>query len=110
MNALPDDRHAVRDALLASERVPDGPARPGAELGRSEDEVRADAARYADEMVTGWSRAFVDLGVRLGRFNFQRGYDPELDVDPAQVARLRSEPPADPSCSSRATSRTSTRS
>ena len=81
--------HAVRDALLASEAFRTGLRDLAAELGRSEDEVTAEAARYPDEMVTGWTRLLVDLGVRLGRFNFQRGYDPELDVDPAQVARLQ---------------------
>jgi glycerol-3-phosphate O-acyltransferase len=89
MGALPTDRRAVRDALLASEAFGAVLRELAVELGRPEDEVRADAARYADEMVTGWSRAFVGLGVRLGRLSFKRGYDSELDVDPVQAARVK---------------------
>jgi glycerol-3-phosphate O-acyltransferase len=83
------DRRQVRDELLASERFRTGLKQLAADLGRDEAEVAAEAARYAEEMVTGWSRLFVNLGVRLGRFNFRRGYDPELDIDPAQLERLR---------------------
>jgi glycerol-3-phosphate O-acyltransferase len=89
VSALPGDRRAVRDGLIASKRFQDGLRDLASDLGRSEADVAADASRYADEMVTGWSRAFVDLGVRLGRFNFKRGYDPEIDVAPAQIERIK---------------------
>jgi glycerol-3-phosphate O-acyltransferase len=89
MVALPDDRRAVCDGLLASTRFGTGLAELASQLGQDEAEVRADAARYAEEMVTGWSRTLVNLGVRLGRVNFKRGYDPQIDVDPSQVARVR---------------------
>ena len=79
----------MRDELLASERFQAGLRRLAEELGRDEAEVSAEAARYAEEMVTGWSRLFVNVGVRLGQFTFRRGYDPELDIDPTQLEQLR---------------------
>src|SRR5436305_2803235 len=79
----------VREELLERRRFRSGLRRLAEELGRSEEDVEAEVASYLKEMVTGWSRLLVDLVVRLGRYNFRRGYDPELDFDPAQVARLR---------------------
>ena len=79
----------VREEILASVRFRAGLERLAAELGRDGDEVTLEASRYLEEMVTGWTRLLIDLGVRLGKYNFRRGYDPDLDFDPAQVMRLR---------------------
>ena len=79
----------VREELLATERFRSGLAALAAELDRDEADVVAEATKYLEEMVTGWTRLLIDLSVRLGRYNFRRGYDPELDFDPEQVARLR---------------------
>lgn len=78
----------VREDLSATEHFRSGVRRLAAELQRDEDEVQAEATSYLEEMVTGWTRLFVDLGVRFGRYNFRRSYEPEIDFDPEQVARL----------------------
>ncbi|MET0904226.1 MAG: glycerol-3-phosphate 1-O-acyltransferase [Acidimicrobiales bacterium] len=79
----------VREELMATARFRDGVAALAAELERDEDEVRREAESYLEEMVTGWTRLLVDLYVRFGRHTFERGYEPELDLDPEQVARLQ---------------------
>ena len=79
----------VREDLLSTAAFRSGLRRLARELGRDEDEVTQEAVSYLEEMVTGWTRLLIDVGVRLGRYSFRRGYDPELDFDPAQVARLQ---------------------
>ena len=79
----------VREELSSTARFRSGLRHLALELGRPEEEVTQEANEYLEEMVTGWTRLLIDLGVRLGRINFRRGYDPELDFDETQVARLR---------------------
>lgn len=79
----------VREELAASARFRSGIASLAEDLGRDVDEVAREADGYLEEMVTGWSRLLVDLSVRLGRYMFRRGYDPELDYVASEVARLR---------------------
>jgi glycerol-3-phosphate O-acyltransferase len=79
----------VREELLATARFRTALGQLARDLGRSEEEVTAEATSYLHEMVTGWSRLLVDLQVRIGRYNFRRSYDPQLDYDPDQVSRLR---------------------
>jgi len=89
MSTLATDRRSVLAAFLGSPPFRGGIRALASQLGRDPGEVEAEATQDADEMVTGWSPLLVDLGVRLGRLNFKRGYDPELDVEPAQVEQVR---------------------
>lgn len=49
----------------------------------------AKAEEILDELATGWGRLFVDLVPRIQRMVFQRGFDPTIDVVPAELERLR---------------------
>ena len=49
----------------------------------------ARAEEILDELATGWGRLFVDLVPRIQRMVFQRGFDPDIDVVPAELDRLR---------------------
>ncbi|MET0728225.1 MAG: glycerol-3-phosphate 1-O-acyltransferase [Acidimicrobiales bacterium] len=79
----------VREDLESTAHFRSGVSHLARELGRDEAEVMAEAVSYLEEMVTGWTRLLIDLSVRFGRYSFRRAYDPELDFDPGQVARLR---------------------
>jgi glycerol-3-phosphate O-acyltransferase len=79
----------VREELLANARFRSGLRTLAERLGRDQETVTSESTAYLEEMVTGWSRLLVDLGVRLGRYNFRRSYDPELDLDENQVAEIR---------------------
>jgi len=56
----------------------------------------AKAEEILDELATGWGRLFVDLVPRIQRMVFQRGFDPEIDVVPAELDRLRATVAATP--------------
>jgi glycerol-3-phosphate O-acyltransferase len=81
----------VREEILASPKFRSRLEQLAGELGRDPAEVAVEATGYLEEMVTGWTRLLIDLVVRMGRFNFERGYDAELDFDEGQVERLRAE-------------------
>jgi glycerol-3-phosphate O-acyltransferase len=49
----------------------------------------AEAGRVLDELAAGWSRRLIDVMPALGRLLYQRGFDPQIDYDDAQVERLR---------------------
>jgi glycerol-3-phosphate O-acyltransferase len=49
----------------------------------------ADAGKILDELVAGWSRRLIDIMPTAGRLIYSRGFDPQIDYDPAQVERLR---------------------
>ena len=49
----------------------------------------AEAGEILDELAAGWSRRFIDILPNVGRLIFQRGFDPQIDYDDAQVERLR---------------------
>jgi glycerol-3-phosphate O-acyltransferase len=78
----------VKDEILASARFQQGVARLAKELGRDEASVTEEVDRYLDEMVTGRSRMFIDLIVRLGRLFYRQGYE-GIECDPAQLERVR---------------------
>jgi len=45
------------------------------------------AGEILDELAAGWSRRLIDIMPTLGRLIFQRGFDPQIDYDEAQVER-----------------------
>ncbi len=49
----------------------------------------AEAGEILDELAAGWSRRVIDIVPAIGRLIFSRGFDPQIDYDPAQVERLR---------------------
>lgn len=79
----------VRNDLASTVRFQTGLAELAAELGRPVAEVRAEADRYLEEMVTGYGRLLIDLWSRFGRFVYSLGYDEHLDFDSSQVERTR---------------------
>jgi glycerol-3-phosphate O-acyltransferase len=78
----------VKDEIVASARFRDGVARLAEELGRDEASVHREVEGYLDEMVTGRSRMFIDLIVRLGRLFYRQGYE-GFECEPAQLERVR---------------------
>jgi glycerol-3-phosphate O-acyltransferase len=79
----------VKEEILASRRFraglralrSDGPAAAPPSL--------AEAGHILDELAAGWSRRLIDVIPAIGRLIFQRGFDPQIDYDQAQVERLR---------------------
>jgi glycerol-3-phosphate O-acyltransferase len=70
----------VKEEILSSRRF-----RSGLPPGSSLDE----ASSVLDELVAGWSRRLIDVMPTVGRMIFQRGFDPRIDFEDAQVERLR---------------------
>lgn len=60
-------------------------------LGRPLADVTRDAQGFLTEMVAGSSRLFIDLTQQFSRAVYRQGYDPAIDVDPAQVERVRAD-------------------
>jgi len=54
------------------------------------------AEEMLSEMATGWSRLAADLVPAIGRRTFNRGFDEEIDMIPAEIDRLRATTAADP--------------
>jgi len=94
----------VRDEILSSRRFRDGlrtvspgPSEAGASVtpgdsvapGGSGVPSLEEAGEILDELAAGWSRRLIDIMPTVGRLVFQRGFDPQIDYDPAQVERLR---------------------
>jgi glycerol-3-phosphate O-acyltransferase len=78
----------VKEEILASQRFRAGLA----ELRRGEGVAAAsaeEAGQILDELVAGWSRRLIDIMPTAGRLIYSRGFDPQIDYDPAQVERLR---------------------
>src|SRR6202041_1386589 len=75
----------VKEEILASRRFRAGLAQVRAEDPPSLDE----AGEILDELAAGWSRRLIDVMPNVGRLIFQRGFDPQIDYDQAQVERLR---------------------
>ena len=75
----------VRDEILSSRRFRAGlrTVRTGAAPSLEE------AGEILDELAAGWSRRLIDIMPTVGRLIFQRGFDPQIDYDVAQVERLR---------------------
>jgi glycerol-3-phosphate O-acyltransferase len=60
------------------------------QLGRGHDEVWAEVQECLEEMVTGYSRMFLDLMARMGRrIKLSKGYGDDIDYDEAQLERTR---------------------
>ncbi len=78
----------VKEEILSSARFRSGLERLQATVG--EDRARPeDAERILDEMAAGWGRLVLDVLPRASRLVFERGFDPELDVEDEQVDRVR---------------------
>ena len=80
----------VKEEILASRRFRAGlrELRDGAPVPTSPS-LLDDAGRILDELVAGWSRRLIDVMPTAGRLIFQRGFDPQIDYDEAQVERMR---------------------
>jgi glycerol-3-phosphate O-acyltransferase len=78
----------VKEEILASRRF-----RAGLRAVRRADgeapPTLAEAGQILDELAAGWSRRLIDVMPVIGRLIFQRGFDPQIDYDDAQVERLR---------------------
>jgi len=80
----------VKEEILSSRRFRAGLARI-----RRPDEADGtppsleEAGEILDELAAGWSRRLIDVMPNVGRLIFQRGFDPQIDYDEAQVERLR---------------------
>ncbi|MGD0244846.1 MAG: glycerol-3-phosphate 1-O-acyltransferase [Streptosporangiaceae bacterium] len=94
----------VRDEILSSRRFREGlrtVSRAGSASSASDASVASvapggsavpsveEAGEILDELAAGWSRRLIDVMPTIGRLIFQRGFDPQIDYDPAQVERLR---------------------
>ena len=79
----------VREELMASPTFRRDAARLADELGRDSDEVWNDVVDCLDEMVTGYSRLFLDLMARIGKRLTRPGYGDVIDYDPQQLERVR---------------------
>lgn len=78
----------VKEEILASQRFHQSLARLSDEVG-AEKVSLAKAEEFLAEMATGWSRLAADLVPAIGRRTFEKGFDPQIDLVPEEVARLR---------------------
>ncbi len=78
----------VKDEILSSRRFRSGlsAVRRGPQEGPPS---LAEASDILSELAAGWSRRLIDIMPTVGRLIFQRGFDPQIDYDMAQVERLR---------------------
>jgi len=83
----------VKEEILASRRFRAGLAElrrgEGAASSASSSASAEEAGKILDELVAGWSRRLIDIMPTAGRLIYSRGFDPQIDYDPAQVERLR---------------------
>jgi glycerol-3-phosphate O-acyltransferase len=78
----------VKEEILSSRRFRAGLS--AVRSGSGEDPPSLEeAGEILDELAAGWSRRLIDVMPNVGRLIFQRGFDPQIDYDPAQVERLR---------------------
>ncbi len=78
----------VKEEILASRRFREGLERVRRDLDGAPPSL-AEAGEILDELAAGWSRRLIDVIPTVGRLIFQRGFDPQIDYDEAQVERLR---------------------
>jgi glycerol-3-phosphate O-acyltransferase len=78
----------VKEEILASRRFRAG-LRAVRRSGGEAPPSLAEAGQILDELAAGWSRRLIDVMPVIGRLIFQRGFDPQIDYDDAQVERLR---------------------
>ncbi|MFY9927884.1 MAG: glycerol-3-phosphate 1-O-acyltransferase, partial [Streptosporangiaceae bacterium] len=80
-------------SLVKEEILSSGRFRAGLRAVRREPDAGpptlAEAGEILDELAAGWSRRVIDIVPAIGRLIFSRGFDPQIDYDPAQVERLR---------------------
>ncbi len=80
-------------SLVKEEILSSGRFRAGLRAVRREPDAApptlAEAGEILDELAAGWSRRVIDIVPAIGRLIFSRGFDPQIDYDPAQVERLR---------------------
>jgi glycerol-3-phosphate O-acyltransferase len=80
----------VKEEILASRRFRDGLSRVRRQPGQDAPPPSLEqAGEILDELVAGWSRRLIDVVPTVGRLIFQRGFDPQIDYDQAQVERMR---------------------
>lgn len=78
----------VKEEILASPRFHQSLGRLAGEVGA--ERVSVDKAEeFLTELATGWSRLAADLVPAIGRRTFEKGFDPTIDLVPAEVERLR---------------------
>jgi glycerol-3-phosphate O-acyltransferase len=78
----------VKEEILASRRFRAGLSGVRHEPGEEPPSLEQ-AGKILDELAAGWSRRLIDVVPTIGRMIFQRGFDPQIDYDQAQVERLR---------------------
>jgi glycerol-3-phosphate O-acyltransferase len=78
----------VKEEILSSRRFRAGLR--AVQRGPGEDpRSLEEAGKILDELAASWSRRLIDVMPTVGRLIFQRGFDRQIDYDPAQVERLR---------------------
>jgi glycerol-3-phosphate O-acyltransferase len=78
----------VKEEILSSRRFRTGLR--AVQRGPGEDPPSLEeAGKILDELAAGWSRRLVDVMPIIWRLILQRGFDRQIDYDPAQVDRLR---------------------
>ena len=80
----------VRDEIRNSARYHDGLAGLVRQQGLDPAEAEKRAETALQELASGYTPLGIDINMYIGRFFYQRGYDPELDYDPEQADKVRS--------------------
>jgi glycerol-3-phosphate O-acyltransferase len=79
----------VAEQVLGEPDFQDRVAAAGAAAGLTRAEALAQAERALRELATGHGRLALAIFSRLARWLTQLAFDPEVSLDPAQIARLR---------------------
>jgi glycerol-3-phosphate O-acyltransferase len=81
----------VKEEILASRRFRSGlrKLRDGPDQVDGSPPTLAEAGQILDELAAGWSRRLIDVMPTVGRLIYQRGFDPHVDYDAAEVQRMR---------------------
>jgi len=83
------DPREARKAVLNSPELRRNIKEISAQTGKSENSLQRAADRYIRELVPGNSKLGYRLLIWFGRFVYQRGYDPEIAIEPEEADRLR---------------------
>jgi glycerol-3-phosphate O-acyltransferase len=78
----------VKEEIFHSARFQEGLAALRDKVGPGHASAEA-ALEMLEELATGWGRMFVDVLPRTGRFVFERGFDPVIDIDQEEIERMR---------------------
>lgn len=79
----------VREELMGSPAFRRDATQLARDLGRQPDDVWHEVGECLDEMVTGYSRFFLDLMARIGKRLTRPGYGDVIDYDPVQLEQVR---------------------